>query len=108
MPLSLPRTSTAPAALRLLLTDLGLALGPFGVDLFGVQGDTIEIPWSSIDQEAIAPNGSLSDSSRASREKGRRFHEHMVDNLVQFIEWRRHQRGPIGRTPATVRGKESA
>jgi cysteine desulfurase len=49
--------------------DLGRALGPFGVaDLFGAQGDTIEIPWSSVDQAVMAPNGSLSDSSRSSKE----------------------------------------
>ena len=77
--------------------DLRAALSDFGVtDLFGVHGDTIEIPWSSWDQAAMSPNGSLSDSSRSSQEKGRRFHEHMVDNLVRFIEWLRVQQGPIG------------
>jgi creatinine amidohydrolase len=87
--------------------DLRQALGPFGVvDLFGTHGDTIEIPWSSVDQAAIAPNGSLSDSSRASQEKGRRFHEHMVENLVRFIQWLREYHGPIGRTPAEARGRE--
>ena len=79
----------------------------FGVvDLFGTHGDTVEIPWSSVDQAAMAPNGSLSESNRASQDKGRRFHEHMVDNLVRFIQWMREQNGPIGRTPADVRGKE--
>jgi creatinine amidohydrolase len=82
--------------------DLRVALSPFGVvDLFGAQGDTIEIPWSSYDQAAIAPDGSLSDSSRSSPEKGRRFHEHMVDNLVRFIAWLREQGGPIGRSGPT-------
>ena len=89
--------------------DLGRALGPFGVvDLFAAQGDTIEIPWSSVEQAAMAPNGSLSDSSRSSKEKGRRFHEHMVENLVRFIQWLREQRGPIGRTPASVRREVSS
>ncbi|MBI4492294.1 MAG: creatininase family protein [Chloroflexi bacterium] len=79
--------------------DLRAALSPFGVaDLFGVHGDTIEVPWNSYDQAAISPTGSLSDSSRSSQEKGRRFHEHMVDNLVRFIEWLRTQEGPIGKT----------
>lgn len=79
--------------------DLRSALSEFGVtDLFGVHGDTIEIPWSSADQLALASDGSLSDSSRASPEKGRQFHETMVDNLVRFIEWLRTQQGPIGRT----------
>jgi len=79
--------------------DLRTALSEFGVtDLFGVHGETIEIPWSSYDQAAMAPNGSLSDSSRSAPEKGRRFHEHMVDNLVRFIAWLREQKGPIGHT----------
>jgi creatinine amidohydrolase len=79
--------------------DLQAAFGPFGVaDLFGVHGDTIEIPWSSYDQKAISPSGSLSDSSRSTQEKGRRYHDHMVENLVQFITWLRTQPGPIGKT----------
>ena len=83
------------------------ALSPFGVvELFGVHGDTIEIPWNSVDQVAIAPKGSLSGSSRASQDKGRRFHEHMVENLARFIQWLREYHGPIGRTPADVREKE--
>lgn len=79
--------------------DLRAALGPFGsTDLFGVHGETVEIPWSSYDQKAIAPDGSLSDSSRSSPEKGRRFHDHMVENLVNFLGWLREYEGPIGRT----------
>lgn len=79
--------------------DLRGALGPFGVaDLFGAHGDTAIIPWSSYDQKAMAPSGSLSDSSRSSVDKGRRFHEHLVDNLVRFIHWLREYQGPIGRT----------
>jgi len=82
--------------------DLRAALSDFGVtDLFGVQGDTIEIPWSSSDQAAMSPSGSLSDSSRSAPEKGRRFHEHMVENLVRFIDWLRVQEGPIGHTLPT-------
>jgi len=79
--------------------DLQGALSKFGVtDLFGIQGDTIEIPWSSREQLAMSPDGSLSDSSRSAVEKGRRFHEHMVENLVRFIGWLRVQQGPIGNT----------
>lgn len=85
--------------------DLRAALGPFGsTDLFGVHGETVEIPWSSYDQKAIAPDGSLSDSSRSSQEKGRRFHDHMVDNLANFLAWLREYDGPIGRTGAATRG----
>ena len=79
--------------------DLAAAFGPFAAtDLFGAHGDTIDIPWSSADQRAIAPDGSLSDSSRSSPDKGRRFHDHMVDNLVRFIGWLREYQGPVGRS----------
>ena len=85
--------------------DLRAALGPFAAtDLFGVHGDTIEIPWSSYDQRAIAPDGSLSDSSRSSVEKGQRFHDHMVENLVRFIGWLRDYQGPVGRTGPSTGG----
>ena len=30
---------------------------------------------------------------------GRQYHEYMVDRLVEFIEWLRAYRGPIGATP---------
>jgi len=89
--------------------DLRSVLSEFGVtDLFGAQGDTIETPWSSREQFAMSPSGSLSDSSRSTIEKGRRFHEHMVDNLVRFIEWVRVQRGPIGNTTQTASGWNTA
>ena len=79
--------------------DLPAVFGPFvGTDLFGAHGDTVDIPWSSREQRIIAPDGSLSDSSRSSQEKGRRFHEHMVDNLVAFVTWLRTYEGPIGQS----------
>jgi creatinine amidohydrolase len=84
--------------------DLQSALGPFGVaDLFAPHGDTAIIPWSSYDQKAMSPSGSLSDSSRSAVDKGRAFHEAMVDNLVRFIAWLREYQGPIGKTGPTVR-----
>jgi creatinine amidohydrolase len=92
-----------PDRFTLKAPDLRAALSDFGVtDLFGILGDTIEIPWSSYDQAVMSPNGSLSDSSRSAKEKGRRFHEHMVDNLVRFIGWLRVQQGPIGHTGPTA------
>lgn len=88
--------------------DLATALGPFGAtDLFGTAGDTIEIPWSSHEQAVIAPNGSLSESRHATPEKGRQFHEHMVDCLTRFIAWLREQQGPIGRTVPSVSRAET-
>ncbi|WP_227761823.1 creatininase family protein [Zhaonella formicivorans] len=66
-------------------------------DLLGKGGDSIEIFWNSREQKAFAPTGSFSDSSHASPEKGRQYHEYMVKNLVKFIGWLRRYEGPIGR-----------
>lgn len=60
-------------------------------------GDTLEIPWTSEEQCVMAPTGQFSDNTWADREKGRRYHEYMVDRLAQFIEWWRAYAGPIGR-----------
>ncbi|WP_434511738.1 creatininase family protein [Desulfitobacterium sp. AusDCA] len=65
-------------------------------DLLGKSGDTIEVFWNSREQKAFAPNGSFSDSSKASPEKGKTYHEYMVKNLVKFIEWLRINNGPVG------------
>ena len=35
-------------------------------DLFGNSGEVIDIPWNSYEQKAFAPDGSFSDSSKAS------------------------------------------
>jgi creatinine amidohydrolase len=42
------------------------------------------------------PSGSFSKSADASPEKGRRYHEYMVQNLVRFIGWLKEYQGPIG------------
>ncbi len=83
--------------------DFPAAFGPLGGsgDLFGAGGDTVEIPWTSEEQRAMAPTGQFSDNSLASRDKGKRYHEYMVDRLAQFIEWWRAYAGPIGRTART-------
>lgn len=65
-------------------------------DLLGKGGDSIEVFWNSREQKAFAPTGSFSDSSKASPEKGRQYHEYMVKNLVQFINWLRQYSGPVG------------
>jgi creatinine amidohydrolase len=78
--------------------DLEPILSPFvHRDLLGKSGDTIEIFWNSAEQKGFAANGSFSDSSKASREKGQKYHEYMVEKLVEFIEWLRKYKGPIGR-----------
>jgi len=82
--------------------DLEPILSPFvHKDLMGKDGgDSIEIFWNSREQKAFTPSGSFSDSSKASPEKGRRYHEYMVKNLVEFIEWLRGYDGQIGRKSA--------
>jgi len=69
-------------------------------DLLGGGGDSIEVFWNSAEQKAFAPTGSFSISEQASPDKGREYHEYMVKNLVEFIEWMRAYSGPIGRPAA--------
>jgi len=63
----------------------------------GKKWDTIEVFWNSREQKAFTPSGSFSDSSKASPEKGKEYHDYMVKNLVKFIDWLRQYDGPIGR-----------
>lgn len=67
--------------------------------LGGGGGDIIDIPWTSQEERELAPSGSLSDSSRASPQKGQRYHDYMVARIVEFIHWLRQRRGPIARQP---------
>jgi len=67
-------------------------------DLFGKSGEVIDIPWNSYEQKAFAPDGSLSNSSKASPEKGKQYHDYMVNVLVDFISWLKKYKGPIGNT----------
>jgi len=77
--------------------DLEPILSPFvHKDLFGGGGDSIEVFWNSQEQKAFAPTGSFSDSTKASPEKGKKYHEYLVKNLVRFIDWLRDYEGPIG------------
>ena len=78
--------------------DLEPILSPFvHKDLFGGGGDSVEVFWNSREQKIFAPEGSFSNSSKATPEKGRRYHEYLVKNLVTFIEWLRTYDGPIGK-----------
>ncbi len=67
-------------------------------DLFGPAGETIDIPWNSFEQQAITPDGSFSASVGASPEKGKKYHEYMVNIIVDFIGWLKKYDGPIGNT----------
>lgn len=72
--------------------------GFVGGDLFGPAPDGVEIIWSSAEQRAFAPTGSLSPSTGLSEDKGRRYHEHMVERLCELVTWMRSYDGPIART----------
>lgn len=57
-------------------------------DLFGPSsGVFADVFWSSRDQRRFAPTGSFSRSSEASASKGQKYHDNMVKNFVDFIEW---------------------
>jgi len=76
--------------------DFEKVFSPFATrDLLGPNRDTIEVIWNSTEQRIFSPTGSFSNSSSASREKGRLYHEYMVKNLVKFISWLRSYKGPI-------------
>ena len=49
-------------------------------------------------QKAFAPTGAFTPSRKASREKGKQYHEYQVANIVRFVDWLRTYQGPIGRT----------
>lgn len=68
----------------------------FQTDLLGGGGDFIDIPWTSQEQRLFAPTGSFSASLKATPEKGQRYHDYMVDNIVRFVDWLRAYSGPIG------------
>jgi creatinine amidohydrolase len=77
--------------------DMKSILSPFSHnDLFFGSGDSIEIFWNSKEQKAFTPSGSFSDSSKSSPEKGQKYHDYMVQNLVKFIDWLRQYKGPVG------------
>lgn len=67
-------------------------------DLFGSGGELIDILWNSYEQRAFAPTGSFSASNKASSEKGKKYHDYMVEIVVDFIGWLKTYKGPIGNT----------
>jgi creatinine amidohydrolase len=69
----------------------------FQEDLFSATHEIIDIPWTSAEQREFAPTGSFTPSAKASPEKGKRYHDYMVDQIVAFIKWLRNYRGPIAR-----------
>lgn len=67
-------------------------------DLFGPSGELIDIPWNSREQKTFAPDGSFSASINSSPEKGKKYHDYMVEIIVDFILWLKKYNGPIGRS----------
>lgn len=65
-------------------------------DLLAGGGDSVEVFWNSREQKAFAPDGSFSRSAAASAEKGRVYHEYMVERLLEVISWLRAYSGPVG------------
>lgn len=66
-------------------------------DLFGPSGEIIDIPWNSLEQKSFAPDGSFSASINASPEKGKKYHEYMVGIIIDFVNWLKKYKGPIGK-----------
>lgn len=56
-------------------------------DLFGGKHPTVDLFWNSEQQRKFAPDGSFSASDFGSVEMGKEYHDNMVDNLVEFINW---------------------
>lgn len=58
-------------------------------DLFSGPHPTVELMWNSDQQEKFAPRGNFSASDFGSAEMGKKYHDNMVENLVEFINWYR-------------------
>lgn len=77
--------------------DLTKDLSQFATsDLLGKNEETINVIWNSHEEKKIAPNGSFADSTKASREKGKKYHEYLVNVLVKFIDWMRDNKSFVG------------
>ncbi|MFW5898761.1 MAG: creatininase family protein [Candidatus Saliniplasma sp.] len=78
--------------------DLKKDLSPFTKeDLLGKNDETISVIWNSHEEKKMVPNGSFSDSTKASREKGKKYHDYMVDILVDFIDWMKDNESVVGK-----------
>ncbi|MBI4162940.1 MAG: creatininase family protein [Candidatus Aenigmarchaeota archaeon] len=61
-------------------------------DLFS-GGDSIDIVWSSEEQKNFTENtGSFSDATKATVKKGVEYHEGIVNNIVDFINWLKNKK----------------
>lgn len=85
------------------LTDQGVdfaeVFGGFvGDDLFGPAPDGVEIVWSGAEQRRFTPTGSFSSSLGLDADKGRAYHDHMVDRLAELVDWLRRDHPVLGAT----------
>lgn len=68
--------------------DLGEVFGDYiSKDLFGGKHPIVEMIWNSEQQKKFAPHGNFSASDFGSVEMGKKYHDNMVNNLVDFIGW---------------------
>jgi creatinine amidohydrolase len=77
-------------------------IGAFGTtDLFGEgRADSIDQPWTSGEQRRYAPTGQFSSNRAATAETGRRYHDYMVDRLVEFLaSWQAREAAPDEELP---------
>jgi creatinine amidohydrolase len=70
--------------------------GFVGDDLFGPAPDGVDIIWSGVEQRAFAPTGSFSSSMGLDADKGRAYHDHMVDRLAELVAWLRQDHPVLG------------
>lgn len=66
-------------------------------DLLGSSGEVIDIAWNSYEQRKFAPTGAFSASNKATAKKGKKYHDYMVNVVIDFIDWLRKYKGPIGK-----------
>jgi creatinine amidohydrolase len=59
-------------------------------DLFSGKGACVDYIWNSSEQKKFAPSGSFSASRNSSKERGKFYHDNMVENLVEFIQYFRN------------------
>ncbi len=72
--------------------------GPFSqFDLFGKSDEVVDIIWNSQEQRKFSPTGQFSASHKASAEKGKKYHDYMVKVIIEFIDWLKKYKGPIGK-----------
>lgn len=74
--------------------DLSEVFGDYiSKDLFGGGHPTVELLWNSAQQRQFTSRGNFSASDWATEDIGKAYHDNMVDNLAEFIEWFKQYKG---------------